>query len=277
MRIGISADSTCDLSKEYVAQHNIHITPISVVLGEEIKRDGVDVTVDQLYDYVATTGQLPKTSALNPEEYGQHFSKVLEENDFCIHFALSFEISSTGTNARLMASQMDNVYVIDTKSLSSGSALLIMSCVDKIAEGKDVETIIKELESEVEKIQASFLVNTLKYLHKGGRCSGIALLGANLLKIKPRISLVSGKMEMTKKYRGNIESALIKYVEDILEEVKPNKKRVFVTSSSDMDCIPQIKQMLTDYGFEEVIEARAGCTISTHCGKNTLGVLYIAE
>ena len=277
MRIGISADSTCDLSKEYVAQHNIHITPISVVLGEEIKRDGVDVTVDQLYDYVATTGQLPKTSALNPEEYGQHFSKVLEENDFCIHFALSFEISSTGTNARLMASQMDNVYVIDTKSLSSGSALLIMSCVDKIAEGKDVQTIIKELESEVEKIQASFLVNTLKYLHKGGRCSGIALLGANLLKIKPRISLVSGKMEMTKKYRGNIESALIKYVEDILEEVKPSKKRVFVTSSSDMDCIPQIKQMLTDYGFEEVIEARAGCTISTHCGKNTLGVLYIAE
>ena len=172
---------------------------------------------------------------------------------------------------------MDNVYVIDTKSLSSGSALLILSCIDKIAEGKNIETIIQELEQEVEKVQASFLVDTLKYLHKGGRCSSVALLGANLLQIKPRISLVDGKMQVTKKYMGSIEKALIKYAKEMLADVKPNKKRAFVTSSSPVGCSTEIKQMLIDYGFEEVYEAQAGATIATHCGKKTLGILYIAE
>lgn len=277
MRIGISADSTCDLSKELIEKYNIHITPITIIVGGEEKKDGVNVTVPELYEYVEKTGELPKTSALNPEEYGEHFEKVLEQNDFCLHFSLSFGISSTGQNARLKASQMENVYVIDTKSLSSGSALLILSCIDKIAEGKNIETIIKELEQEVEKVQASFLVDTLKYLHKGGRCSSVALLGANLLKIKPRISLVDGKMEVTKKYMGSIEKALVKYAKEMLEEVKPNKKRVFITSSSPVGCTAEIKQMLIDYGFEEVYETQAGATIATHCGKKTLGILYIAE
>ena len=277
MKIGISADSTCDLPKELIEKYNIHLTPITIILGDEERHDGVDVTIDDLYDYVDKTGQLPKTAALNPAEYEEHFNKVLENYDYCIHFALSFGISSTGTNARLQASQMENVYVVDTKSLSTGSGLLILSCLDKIAEGKDVNTIIAEIEAEVEKTQASFLVDTLKYLHKGGRCSSIALLGANLLKIKPRISLVDGKMEVTKKYMGSIEKALVKYAKDMLEEVKPNKKRAFVPYSSPVDCIPEIKQMLIDYGFEEVLESQAGATISTHCGKKTLGILYIAE
>lgn len=277
MRIGISADSTCDLPKQLIEKYNIHICPITVIVGEEEKHDGVDVTVEDLYEYVEKSGELPKTSALNPDEYEQHFNKVLENNDFCIHFALSFGVSSTGQNARIKASQMENVYVIDTKSLSSGSGLLILSCIDKISEGKDVKTIIAELEKEAESVQASFLVDTLKYLHKGGRCSSVTLLGANLLKIKPRISLVGGKMEVTKKYMGNIETALVRYAKDMLKEVEPNKKRVFITYSSPVNCIPEIRKMLEEYGFEEIIESRAGCTIATHCGKKTLGILYIAE
>ena len=277
MKIGISADSTCDLPREIIQQNNIYLCPISIVLGDDIKQDGIDINVEELFEYVDKTGQLPKTSAVNPNEYEQHFNKVLQNNDFCIHFALSFGVSSTGANARVAAASMENVYVIDTKSLSSGSGILILSCLDKIKEGKDAQTIIKEIEEEVEKVQASFLVDTLKYLHKGGRCSSVALLGANLLKIKPRISLVDGKMQVTKKYMGNIESALIKYVKDMLVEVPANKKRVFVTCSSPVSCIPEIKKMLTEYGFEEILESRACCTISTHCGKKTLGILYIAE
>ena len=141
MRIGISADSTCDLSKEIIEKYNIHITPINIIVGGEEKKDGIDVTVPELFEYVEKTGELPKTSALNPEEYGEHFEKVLKECDFCLHFALSFGVSSTGTNARLKASQMENVYVIDSFNASVGISLLVMECVDRVRQGMEIKQI----------------------------------------------------------------------------------------------------------------------------------------
>lgn len=277
MKIAISADSTCDLPKALVAKHNINIMPLIVTLGEEERKDGVNISTEELYKYIDSTGTLAKTAARSAYEYQEHFENILKECDHVIHFSLSFHFSATGNNALTASREIgeDKVTVINTKSLSSGSGLLVLSCAEKIAEGKDIETIKAEISEEVEKIQASFLVDTLKYLHKGGRCSGVALLGANLLKIKPRISLVAGEMKVTKKYMGNINSSLIKYVKDILAECPPNKKRVFVTSSSPMEIKPQISQILKDFGFEEVIENLAGCTICTHCGKNTLGILYV--
>lgn len=278
MKICISADSTCDIPKELLKQYDIHLMPIAIMLGDEVRHDGIDVTSNEIFEFVDKTGELPKTSAVNIYEYTEYFKNLKKDYDAVIHFSLSFGVSSTGNNARLASLELDNVHVIDTKSLSSGSGLLVLSCVDKLKEGKKLEQVISEIEEEVEKVQASFLVNTLKFLHKGGRCSSLSLLGANLLKIKPRISLVNGKMEVTKKYRGKIEDALIKYFDDMLEEVKPNKKRAFITYSSPVEPTGKILiQKLKDMGFEEVLESTACATISTHCGRKTLGVLYIAE
>ena len=278
MKIGICADSTCDIPQDLIKKYDIRLMPITITLGEDIRHDGIDVEPKDVFEYVETTGNLPKTSAMNSVEYSEFFGKLRKEFDAVIHFALSFGISSTGNNARLASLNHDNVYVIDTKSLTSGSGLLVLSCVDKIAEGKDVEQIVKELEEEAEKLQVSFVVDTLKYLHKGGRCSSIALLGANILKIKPRISVVDGKMQMTKKYRGKLDDVFMQYVDEILEEVKPNKKRVCLTYSSSVEpARTKILEKLNQLGFEEVFETSACATICSHCGRNTMGVIYMAE
>lgn len=278
MKIAISCDSTCDIPKNLIEEYDIHLMPITILLGSEERKDGIDVTAQDVFDYANKTGELARTSAVNVYEYLEFFKKLRESYDAVIHFSLSFAISSTGTNALNASHDVDNVYVIDTKSLSSGSGLLALSCVDKIKEGKDIDTIVSELKAEADKVQASFLVDTLKYLHKGGRCSSIALLGANILQIKPRISLVDGKMEMTKKYRGKISDALLKYFDDILKEVPPDKRRVFVTYSSKVEPARTIMlEKLKEMGFEEILESSACSTISTHCGPKTLGVLYIAK
>ena len=277
MKIGISADSTCDLPQELADKYDIRMNAMPFSLGERLCHDKVDGTSEDVFKYVEETGTLPTTSAFNAFEYKQHFENILKDYDAVIHFSFSSEISSTANNARMAAEELENVYVIDSLNASVGFALLVLECVDRVNQGMEIHQIVEEVKSLIPKIQMSFVVDTLKFLHKGGRCSSLALLGANLLKIKPRISLVDGKMQVTKKYMGNIESALIKYVKDMLVEVPANKKRVFVTCSSPVSCIPEIKKMLTEYGFEEILESRACCTISTHCGKKTLGILYIAE
>ena len=278
MKIGITADSTCDIPQEIREKENIDIIPFGVMLGEELRHDGIDITPQELYDYADKTKELPKTSAINEVEYEEFFARKLKDNDAVIHFCLSSEISSACSNAQRAAEKFNNVYVIDSKSLSSGTGLLVLSCVDKIKEGKDLETILKEINEEVPKVQASFLIDTLKYLHKGGRCSGVAKIGAAMFSIKPRISLINGKMEVTKKYMGSINSCLIKYCKDMLKEVEPNKDRVFVTYSSPVDPAREtIINMLKEDGFKDIIECRACSTICTHCGPKTLGVLYIAK
>ena len=278
MKIGITAESTCDIPQEIREKENIDIIPFGVMLGEELRHDGIDITPQDLYDYADKTKELPKTSAINEVEYEEFFARKLKDNDAVIHFCLSSEISSACSNAQRAAEKFNNVYVIDSKSLSSGTGLLVLSCVDKIKEGKDLETILKEINEEVPKVQASFLIDTLKYLHKGGRCSGVAKIGAAMFSIKPRISLINGKMEVTKKYMGSINSCLIKYCKDMLKEVEPNKDRVFVTYSSPVDPAREtIINMLKEDGFKDIIECRACSTICTHCGPKTLGVLYIAK
>ena len=278
MKIGITAESTCDIPQEIREKENIDIIPFVVMIGEELRHDGIDITPQDLYDYADKTKELPKTSAINEVEYEEFFARKLKDNDAVIHFCLSSEISSACSNAQRAAEKFNNVYVIDSKSLSSGTGLLVLSCVDKIKEGKDLETILKEINEEVPKVQASFLIDTLKYLHKGGRCSGIAKIGAAMFSIKPRISLINGKMEVTKKYMGSINSCLIKYCKDMLKEVEPNKDRVFVTYSSPVDPAREtIINMLKENGFKDIIECRACSTICTHCGPKTLGVLYIAK
>lgn len=279
MRIGISADSTCDIPLDLIKKYNIKLMPMIITLDTDEYQDGIDITQEKLYEYIERTGNLAKTAARSTYEYVEHFESMLAECDKVIHFSLSFKISSTGNNARLASEEIGNgkVAVIDSKSLTTGQGLLVLSAAEKVAKGQDFDSIVTEAMAEVDKIQASFLVDTLKYLHKGGRCSSLALLGANILKIKPRISLVDGEMKVTKKYMGGIEPSLVKYVNDMLKECPPNKKRVFVAHSSQMPVVDKICQMLKDYGFEEVISNDAGPTICTHCGKNTCGILYVKE
>lgn len=280
MRIAITSDSACDLPKELQEQINLIKIPYKVILGENEHLDGINVTQDDIYEFVKQSKNLPKTACINAQEYEDFFNSVLKDYDAVIHFNLSFELSSSGNNAVIASNSIgnDKVKVIDSASLSSGIALLVLSCFDKIQEGKDLHTIVKEIEEEKEKVQASFVINTLSFLHKGGRCSSLELLGANLLAIKPRISLKNGKMQVTKKYIGKINQVAIKYADDIIKECPPNKKRVFVTYSSPV--VPakdEIKKKLQELGFEEVYECQASSTICSHCGPETIGVLYMAE
>ena len=277
MKIGISADSTCDLPKELIEKYDINIVPLYVNLGDDQYTEA-DITYKEIYDFVDKTGVLPKTSAKTPEDYKEVFSKLREKYDAVIHFSLSFEISSTGTNAVQAAKELENVYVIDTKQLSSGSGILILSAIDKINANKPLSDILSECESEANRVQSSFIINKLNYLYKGGRCSAVAVFGANLLKLKIRIQLINGKMEATKKYMGPLKSVLPKYVDDIIKENPPVKTRCFVTSSSPMEGLKEeIVEKVKALGFKEVYSMQAGATICSHCGPETIGILYLRE
>ena len=279
MKIVVSTDSTSDLPKDLQEKYNISVMPLIVTLGEESFEDGVNITADDIYAYVEKTGTLPKTGAKSAFMYKEFFENIFKEKnaDAIIHISLSEKLSSSYSNAVLASEELKNVYVIDSKSLSSGSGLIALSCADKIAEGKDVETIIKEINEEIAKTQASFIVDSLKYLHKGGRCSALSVLGANLLRIKPKIKLEDGKMGVDRKYMGKYESVLISYTNDLMKDYKnADKKRVFITFTTKNDEVNEkISEILKANGFKEIITNFAGSTITCHCGKNTLGVLFI--
>ena len=277
MKIGISADSTCDLPQELADKYDIRMNAMPFSLGERLCHDKVDGTSEDVFKYVEETGTLPTTSAFNAFEYKQHFENILKDYDAVIHFSFSSEISSTANNARMAAEELENVYVIDSLNASVGISLLVMECVDRVNQGMKIHQIVEEVKALVPKVHLSFVVDTLKFLHKGGRCSSLALLGANLLKIKPRISLVDGKMQVTKKYRGRTEDALVAYFEELIKEVPPQTKRAFVISTSPISTEEYIKNRMKEIGFKEVYSAQAGPSICIHCGKRTLGVAYLAE
>ena len=279
MKIAITSDSSCDLTQEQQERINLIKIPYKVILGDKEYLDGVNINQNDIYEYVKQTKNLPKTSCINANEYEVFFREVLKSYDALIHISLSFGLSSSGNNAVIASNQIgtDKVKVIDSESLSSGVALLVMSCHDKILENKSLETIVEELEAEKKKVQASFVINTLSFLHKGGRCSSLELLGANILGIKPRITVKDGKMSVTKKYVGKINQVVVKYFNDIIKECPPNKKRAYVTYSSPIPAKDELLQNLREMGFEEVVECQASSTICCHCGPETLGVLYIAE
>lgn len=279
MRIAISTDSSCDLTKEQIQKYNINVIPFQVTLGDEERIDGVNLTSQDIFDYYDKTKELAKTSAINSEVYKQEFNKLLKEYDAVIHISLSFEVSSTGNNARLAAQEVgeDKVFVIDSKSLSTGQGLVVLKCVDLIEKDLTAKEIVDELESIVNRVQASFVINRLNYLHKGGRCSSVALLGANILKIKPKISLTDGKMHVAKKYMGKYEDVIKKYVEETLKENPPDLHRAFCTYSSKMPISDEIEKRLKEYGFKEVYQSYASSTISAHCGPETIGILYIKK
>jgi len=281
MKIKITSDSTIDIDKDLQKKYDIAVLPLIVNLGEETLFDGVDVTTEKLYDYFDKTGDLPKTGARSPEEYKTFFKKYLDEGFDVVHVGLGSEMSSSFNNAKLAASELDNVYIVDSETLSSGTALFAIYASEL---AKTEKYTAKEIASKVQKRtkfgQASFVIEKLNYLYKGGRCSMLSLLGANLLRLKPRIQVKEGKNIVSGRYFGNMGNCIKKYCEDTLKEFNdPDHSRIMITySTATKEMIDAARQVLSEYGkFKEILETKAGSVISSHCGPNTLGILYIND
>ncbi len=276
----IFSDSTSDLSPDIIATRDIRINPLTVVFGSVNHADGIDVKPDDVYKFYKDSGTLPKTTASNIAEHEKFISDNLAEGCGAVYFTISSEMSANYNNARLAAENFDDVYVIDSRSLSTGIGLLVLHAADLADKGMDAKEIRDEILTLVDKVDASFVVDTLEYLHKGGRCSSVAALGANLLKLKPCIQVNDGKMSVLKKYRGRLNDVIKQYVEERLsDDNKPISSRIFLTHSGGCEEIAEQlkKEVLEKYPDKEVIITHTGCTVCVHCGPGTLGILMIRE
>jgi len=278
MSIKITSDSTSDLTPELLSRHDITLLPLYVSLGGETHRDGVDVCPADLFDYVARTGKLPSTAAVNVSDYQERFAEFSSQYDAVIHITISSDFSSCFQNASIAAQDFENVYVVDSRNLSNGHGLIVIEAALAAERGERPEKIVSYLESLTDRVEASFVVDKLDYLVKGGRCSAAAALGANLLKLKPCIEVAEGKMRVGKKYRGAFDKALEDYVRDRLQGREDLAlDRVFLIHTA---CPPgtmeAVRAAVDRYAhFQEVIETVAGATISSHCGPNTVGIMFM--
>ena len=276
MKIAISAESTIDLPEEMLKEYDIHTVPFTINFNDELVEDRFGIS-KEIFDFVDKTKKLPKTSAVSPEQYRTHFENLKKEYDAIIHVSLSSLMSSAYNNACMIANDMENVFVVDSRNLSTGIALLAMRGRELADEKHTPREIFGILQNTVPQVQAGFVLERLNYLHKGGRCSALTLLGANLLKIKPQIIVSDGRMIVGKKYIGTINKVVEKYITDLLEESpNPELSHVFITHSSPM---PEAEEILTtklkERGFINIHNTLAGGTISSHCGPNCIGVLFI--
>ncbi|MBQ9152036.1 MAG: DegV family protein [Clostridia bacterium] len=277
-KIIIASDSTCDLSPELIERYGVKILPLGVALGEKQYTDGVDIDPDFIYAHYEKTGVLPKTSAINMVDCEAFFKQHTDEGDDVILFTISSEMSSTHNNARLAAEGFDRAFVVDGRNLSTGGCLLVITDCEMAAEGKTAEEIVAKCNELAPCVDASFVIDSLEFLHKGGRCSALAAFGANMLSLKPCIVVKDGKMGVGKKYRGKFGAVLPKYVSERLGDASDViKNHIFVTHAGCEEsvvnaCVEQVKSIAPE---AEVHVTRAGCTISSHCGRNTLGVLFI--
>lgn len=278
--IVISSDSTTDLSPELRERYNISTIPLGVTLGDKTYFDGVDINPDDIYAYHKQTGELPKTTATNVGDCIDYFKPFADQGKTVIHFSLSAEFSSTYNNTCLAASEYENIYVIDTRNLSTGGGLLVIAAAEMANNGVPAQEIVDKINALVPCIDASFVIDNLEYLHKGGRCSALAMLGANVLKLKPCIEVKNGKMGVGKKYRGKYSAVLKEYVSERLANIDDiDLDRIFVTHAGvDMDIVNAVvEQVKETASFKEVFLTRAGCTISSHCGADTLGILFVRK
>ena len=279
MKIAITSDSTIDLTKELLQEYDIKILPLQFTLGDNVYRDG-DLTNEQIFEFVNNGGALPKTSAENAEGFKEFFTEILKEYDAIIHFDISSDISSTFNNARIASLEFDGkVEVIDSKNLTTGIALLAIYARKLTKTESDIKVIAEKVRERIPYVQTSFVVERLDYLHKGGRCSSVALLGANLLKIRPQIVLKDGKMGSAKKFRGPMPMVVSKYCTETFAEFNnPDKSVIFITySSATPEMIEAAYNVVNQQGFKTVYETKAGGIVSSHCGENTLGIIYIND
>lgn len=280
MTIKITADSTCDLSKELVEKLNIAIFPLTIIKNNEAYADGITITPDEIFAHVAAGGDLCSTTAGSVGEYQELFQKYANDYDAVVHISLGSGFSSSYQNACLAASDFDNIIVIDSCNLSTGQGLVVLKACEVVKTASSLEEIKNILVEFTSKVEASFLLDQLGYMVKGGRCSTVAALGANLLNLKPCIEVKGGKMAVVKKYRGVYAKSLASYVKDRLANRDDlDRKTLFVTNTPVSDeCMAAVKAAVEEHAdFEEIFWTKAGCTVSCHCGPGTLGVLFVRK
>ena len=281
--VKIIADSTCDLSRELVEKYNIDIVPLHIVLGEKEYLDSVEITPDEIYEWADKNEDTPKTSAVGFDDALDIIKKMSDENDEIIVFTISEKMSTTANVFRMAVDELDlsdKVTVIDSANLSTGIGLMVIKASLMAKQGKNMNEICTEIEKIKSKVCSSFVVDTLTYLHRGGRCSSVAALVGGVLKLHPKIVVSEGSMSANKKYRGKMDKVILDYVKDMEEELKSaDKERVFITHSGcEQEIIDKVYEYLKSLNyFDEILVTRAGGVISSHCGAGTLGVLYIAN
>lgn len=281
MKIKVLSDSTCDLSEELVRKYDIGIIPLTVIKDNQAYSDAVNITAAEIFAHVAAGGDLCSTAALNVEEYIQAFSQYAKGYDGVLHINISSGFSSCYQNACLAAEEYDNVRVVDSMNLSTGQGLVVLEACRLADSCSSLEELQQKVQGFTEKVEASFLLDKLQYMVKGGRCSSAAALGANLLNLKPCIEVKDGKMSVVKKYRGNYAKCLASYVKDRLNERDDlDYKTLFITHTPVTDeCMEAVQEAVNTYGsqFENIYNTDAGCTVSCHCGPGTLGVLFVRK
>lgn len=279
----LCADSTCDLSPALLEANGVRLYPFHVILEDKTYQDGIDLTPDDIVRTYAEKKVLPHTAAINVQEYVDFFRPFVEQGYDIVHISLGSGISSSHQNCRLAAEEFEGrVFPVDSCNLSTGSGLLVLEAAARIQSGMSAAQVAEEVRALTDKVSASFVIDTLEFLHKGGRCSALAMFGANLLRLKPsiRVDNTNGTMSVGKKYRGSLAKTLEDYVREELEgrdDIRLDK--VFVTHSPmDASYVEQVKELVQKYQpFETVYETSAGCTITAHCGPNTLGVLFLTK
>ena len=276
----ITADSTVDLSPELVERFQIKVIPLTIALGNESFLDGEHFTPLDMYARYRQDGTLPKTSAPGMQEFLDFFTPLVDAGCEVVHLDISSELSNTFNSARLAAAELEGVYVVDSRMLSTGVGLLAIEAAECRDQGMSASRIARHLESLTGKVSTSFVLDTLEFMWKGGRCTGITALGANLLKLKPALEMKDGKLGVYKKYRGSIEHVYKQYISERLAGKAIRPGHIFLTESGEIEpaLIEELTKLVRDLsGCREVHHTMAGCTVSTHCGPKTLGVLFIEE
>ena len=281
MSVKIIADSTCDLSKDLLEKYDISVLPLHIVLGDKDYKDGLEISPDEIYEWSNANKEAPKTSAAAISDTIDIYSKYLKSCDEIICFSISGQMSTTVNVMRMAAEELDaedRIHIIDSENLSTGGGLLVIEAAIMAKDGKSGIEIVEAINELKPFVRTSFIVDTLTFLHRGGRCSGVAALAGGALKLHPKIVVENGGMKPDKKYRGKMNSAILSYVKDLEPQLKNAKTdRVFITHSGcEKEIIDSIYQYLEELGlFKEILITRAGGVISSHCGPGTLGVLFI--
>lgn len=278
MKIAITSDSTIDLTADIKRQWDIRTVPFTVLLGDEVYIDG-EITPEEIFDYVNKTKVLPTTSAVNAYQYEEFFNDTLKEYDAIVHLAFNSKMSCAYQNAKSVAENMENVYIIDTQNLSTAIALLAIKARKLANSGLTPTQIVDEITALLPYSRCSLILSKLDYLHKGGRCSALQLLGANLLKLKPFFNVENGKLILKKKYIGKWSEGVKKYLDDLMTMYDEyDKEEAFVSyTTAPRDLVDYLVAKLKSLGFKNVYTSQAGCTIACHCGENTIGIHFIAK
>ena len=275
----ITADSTCDLTPALLERFHVKTIPLHIVLGEENYLDGVDFTQEMIYERYAKDKVLPRTAAVSPQEFTDFFTPLVEAGYEVVFLSISSGLSGTYQNAVIAAQDLPGVYPVDSLQLTTGMGEMVLAACEMRDEGKDAASIAQAMQDLIGRVNVSFVIDTLEYMWKGGRCTGVTAFGANLLNLKPCIEMRNGKLEVCKIYRGNIEKVYEKYIAERLKGKKVDPRYIFITTSNAPT--PELAARLESAVRKAVPEAqeifftRTGCTVTSHCGPGTMGVLFL--